>query len=101
VAVGAEDADKLGQSGSQLGDVAERERTHHQVDVLVRQGKLVKVSLVELAVRDLCPCHREHVRGPADADDRVAQGGQIRRMATSAARGPANRDLRPVDDAED
>src|SRR5215472_5526237 len=87
MATGAEHANEFHEDRSQFRDMREREGTDNDVDVIVGQGQVVQVSLVEIASGNLGPGLGEHVRRDVNADDLVAKGGQILGMAPGSAGG--------------
>ncbi|HXH88265.1 MAG TPA: hypothetical protein VNI55_06630 [Gaiellaceae bacterium] len=58
----AQDARELAEWAVEVRQVHERDRADDEVDGFVRERQLVQVGLVELALRDLLACEREHPR---------------------------------------
>ena len=63
-AAGPQHADELGEHGLEVGDVHQRERADHEVDVVVGERQVVQVGLVELAGGHLLSCALQH-RAPS------------------------------------
>jgi hypothetical protein len=86
VSTGSQDPDELRQGGAEVRHMGERQGAHNDIDSVIGDRQLMQVGPRETGVRHVGGSSVEHRLRTVDADDTVAQLGEVTGMPSGAAR---------------
>jgi hypothetical protein len=86
VSTGSQDTDELRQGGAEVRHMGERQGAHNDIDSVIGDRQLMQVSPRRTGVRHVGDSSVEHRLRAVDADDTVAQLGEVLGMPSGAAR---------------